>query len=187
MSELREVVGAATSTLVCAPSDASGWGDLLVGAGPETTVVWVTYTSSPGVCFETYRADGGDWELSVIAVGEEAAASAPDVPVETVSAREDLTGLGILLSRTLTANDDVIVCFDSLTALLEYVDHETAYEFLNAVTGQLYAADAAAHFHLDPAAHDRQAVGMLASLFDVIVEWDDGDWTVRTRGLLREI
>lgn len=196
MSALREVVGDAATTLVCTPSMSStdGCQSLLSDADEETTVIWVSYTRSPAACAEQYREamdrdgdrDGDGPSLLVIAVGD----TAPDtsepsgVSVQTVSAAQDLTGLGVTLSQTISAHEDVVLCFDSLTVLLQYVDRETAYEFLNAVTGHLYAADARAHFHLDPTAHDRRTVDALASLFDAFVERDDGEWAVRKRGLL---
>jgi hypothetical protein len=69
--------------------------------------------------------------------------------------------------------------------MLQYVEVETAYEFLHAITGQLYAADARAHFHIDPTAHDRMTVDSIASLFDAVVEFDDGpDPTIRKRHLI---
>lgn len=185
MSELRDAVGTATATLVYAPGCERGCLDLLSTAGAETTVVWVTYSRSPLGCVERYREAGGEGTPAVIAVGEAAAAPAPPgASVETVSTPGDLTGLGILLSRKVNTHDDVVVCFDSLTAVLRHVDHETAYEFLNAVTGHLYAADARAHFHLDADAHDDEVVGALESLFDAVVERRDGEWAVRTRTIL---
>jgi len=185
MSALRDAVGSATATLVYAPGCERGCLDLLSAASVETTVVWVTYTRSPSECAEQFRAAGGEGTLAVIAVGEAAEPSSPlGVSVETVSTPEDLTGLGILLSRKVNTHDDVVVCFDSLTELLRHVDHETAYEFLNAVTGHLYAADARAHFHLDADVHDDEAVGALGSLFDAVAEHRDGAWAVRTRKLL---
>jgi KaiC/GvpD/RAD55 family RecA-like ATPase len=161
--------------------------ELLSAATAETTVLWVTYSRSPSDCLERYRESGGAGSLSVIAVGDMPTDTPRDsaVTVKSVSTPDDLTGLGITLSQALSTHDDAIVCFDSLTVLLQYVDTETAYEFLNAVTGHLYAADARAHFHLDPSAHDSQTVDALASLFDVIVDRDDGEWSVRRRRLLR--
>mgnify|MGYP000591950780 CR=1 FL=1 len=111
--------------------------------------------------------------------------TADDVTVKSVSTPDDLTGLGITLSQALSTHEDAVVCFDSLTVLLQYVDTETAYEFLNALTGHLYAADARAHFHLDPAAHDTQTVDALASLFDAIVEAEGEAWSARRRELLQ--
>lgn len=180
MSDLRAAVGDATTTLVCA-SAGDGCTELLPAVTADTTVLWVTYTHSPETCIERYCGDGS---LSVIAVGEAASGGdvEPDsVTVRTVSTPGDLTRLGITLSQTLTDRKDTVVCFDSLTALLQYVDCETAYEFLNAVTGHLWAADATAHFHLDSTAHDTQTVDALASLFDAIAAPSDDGWSARTR------
>lgn len=192
MSELRGAVGAATTTLVCVPSMRSddGCRDLLSAADSDTSVVWVTFNQSPSACIERYESTASTTDaagLTVIAVGDTGPVpSTPDdVTVETVSTPDDLTGLGIVLSQCLSAHEEVVLCFDSLTVLLQYVDHETAYEFLNAVTGHLYAAEASAHFHLDPTAHDRRTIDALASLFDAVVTREDGAWSVRTRDLLR--
>jgi hypothetical protein len=193
MSALRELVGDAATTLLCAPSMSStdGCRELLSAAGAGTTVLWVSYTRSPEACVERYReavdagGNGDGPSLSVITVGDTATetdSTAPsDVTVQTVSTAKDLTALGVMLSQTISDHEHVVLCFDSLTVLLQYVDRETAYEFLNAVTGHLYAADASAHFHLDPTAHDRRTVDALASLFDAIAEREDGEWSVRTR------
>jgi len=161
--------------------------DLLSATTPETTVLWVTYSRPPSACIETFRAADASGSLSVIAVGDMPVetAGADDVTVKSVSTPDDLTGLGITLSQALSTHDDAVVCFDSLTAALQYVDTETAYEFLNALTGHLYAADARAHFHLDPTAHDTTTVDALASLFDAVVERRGGTWSVRRRGLLQ--
>jgi len=190
MDTLRDAVDVAATTLVCAPSMSADTGclDLLSGVEDGTTVLWVTFTRSPSDCIERYEAVAtDDVSHSVIAVGDTATIeSAPEsVAVETVSTPEDLTGLGITLSQLLSTHDDLVVCFDSLTVLLQYVDRETAYEFLNAVTGHLYAADATAHFHLDPSAHDTQTIDALASLFDAVARREDGEWAVRTRKLLQ--
>lgn len=189
MSTLREAVGDATAALVCASSMGSEESclDLLSTTAPETTVLWVTYSRSPSDCVERFRATGAPGSLSVIAVGDMSTdvPDGDDVTVKSVSTPDDLTGLGITLSQALSTHDDAVVCFDSLTVLLQYVDTETAYEFLNALTGHLYAADARAHFHLDPAAHDSRTVDALASLFDAIAEPEDGEWSARHRPLLQ--
>jgi len=194
MSDLPAEICESGTTLLCSPSMHGGdSGDaicteLLGSQGDDRTVLWVTYTRSPSACVESFPDGAGEPSFSVIAVGETATADPEtlgDVSVETVSAPADLTGLGITLSQTLSKTDDVTLCFDSLSALLQYVDRETAYEFLHAVTGQLYAAGATAHFHLDPTAHDRRTVDTLASLFDAIVDLRDGDLSVRSRRLLQ--
>jgi len=185
MSTLREAVGDATAALVCTssmgPEDSCV--DLLSETTPETTVLWVTYSRPPSACVEAFRAAEASGSLSVIAVGD--MPTDADVTVKTVSTPDDLTGLGITLSQALSTHENAVVCFDSLTVLLQYVDTETAYEFLNALTGHLYAAGARAHFHIDPTAHDTRTVDALASLFDAIVEREDGAWSVRRRNLLQ--
>lgn len=191
MSDLPDAVADAGTTLVCRPSvDTAGsalCSDALSSAGADSTVVWVTFARPPSACVAAYpgdiAADDGP-SLSVVAVGDAAMAADPSiagVDVDTVSTPSDLTCLGITLSQVLSSSEDVVFCFDSLTVLLEHVDDETVYEFLHAVVGQLHAADASAHFHVDPTAHDRQSVDKLASLFETIVEGDEDEQTVRTR------
>lgn len=190
MSSLREAVGDAAVALVCSSSTGpdDSCVDLLSTTAPRTTALWVTYTRPPSACLDHFRAAGSSGSLSVIAVGD-MPTDVPDseaVTVKSVSTPDDLTGLGITLSQALSTHEDAVVCFDSLTALLQYVETERAYEFLNALTGHLYAADARAHFHLDPAVHDTRTVDALASLFDVVVEAEDGGWSARHRKLLQE-
>lgn len=174
MSTLREAVGDATSVLVCTSSmgPEDSYEELLSATTPETTVLWVTYTRPPSACIDQFRAADPLGSLSVVAVGDMPALTPEDddVTVRSVSTPDDLTGLGITLSQALSTHEDALVCFDSLTVVLQYVATETAYEFLNALTGHLYAADAKAYFYLDPAAHDTQTVEALASLFDAVVE-----------------
>ena len=97
----------------------------------------------------------------------------PGVTVHTRSP-EDLTGLGITLTELLTADGDArtVVCFDSLTMLLQYVDVETAYQFLHIVTGRIHSVGATGLFHMDPTAHDDRTVAAMKSLFDAVVDLD---------------
>jgi hypothetical protein len=60
----------------------------------------------------------------------------------------------------------IVVCVSSLTALLQYVDPQRAYRFLNSLTNQFASLDAHAHYHLNPSAVDDQVVCSLSSLFD---------------------
>ncbi|MFC7196871.1 hypothetical protein ACFQL4_23180 [Halosimplex aquaticum] len=123
---------------------------------------------------------------AVVVVGESPGSKPDGVTVEHVSSPSDLTGLGIAISELLSEWEDAPrVCVDSLTAMLQYVEAETAYEFLHAITGQLYAANARAHFHIDPSAHDRTTVDSIASLFDAVVKFGDGEPRIRKRHLLQ--
>jgi hypothetical protein len=195
MCDLPERLDGATNTLLCAPSmsgHAGGGGlctELLHARESQGSVLWVTYTRSPSACVEAVQASSlAPATLSVIAVGETPteADSLSSVSIDGVATPSDLTGLGITLSQRLSACEDVVVCFDSLTAVLQYVELEPLYEFLHAVVGQLHAADARAHFHLDPTAHDSQTVEAVTSLFDAVVYVREDGHEVRTRKSLQE-
>lgn len=194
-SEVRDVteqLADATTIMLGAPSMSQGTDGLCVdlltpeGSGP-VSVLWVTLTRSPEQCLESWRAerDTDPDDFGVIVVGDVPGTGGTDVDnqaVKTVSSPSDLTGIGITVGEFVSGRDEPItVCFDSLTALLQYVDLETAYEFLHALTGQLYSVGAVSHFHIDPNAHDRQTVDTLLSLFDAEVDLSGEDPSVRTR------
>lgn len=95
--------------------------------------------------------------------------------VQVVEDPADLAGIGIAVNDWLDRWDDghqTVICFHSLTALLDHVDVQSAFRFLHVLTGRVATADACAHYHLDPSAHDEQAVRTLSMLFDEIVSVD---------------
>lgn len=156
---------------------------LCEGAADGRQVLWVSFTSSPPGCVHAVSDD--DVDRAVLAVGEAPTLNddvgIDGVTVETVSTPTDLAALGIKLSQFLsTASGDVAVCFDSVTALLQHVDLETAYEFLHTITLQFYTEGARVHFHLDPAEHDEATVATITSLCDAVVSFDETP-TVRGR------
>jgi hypothetical protein len=176
--------------------------DLLALDDPrEQNVLWVTYTRSPEACVQDWRADceAPPAGVQFVDVGETtrsasaaAASSGADADfglgeeaVASLANPGDLTGLGIKLSEVLKewsgAPERTVACFDSLTALLQYADLQTVYKFLHVLTGRFETADVTAHFHLDPDACDQQTVSTLTTLFDTVVELDDGEWAVRSR------
>jgi len=201
-SKLTDLVGDANSTLLLSSSfsDGRNCAELLrPGATAETNVLWVSYTKSPDQQLRRWRehADDRPAEMGMVSVedstrsvaadsGGGASLPGPDAPVETVTSPNDLTGLGIRITEYLSdweENDNrTVVCFDSLTALLQYVELDTAYEFLHIITGRMASMDAFAHFHMDPEAHDEQTVEIITSLMDAVVDVDeDGERTVRSR------
>lgn len=79
-------------------------------------------------------------------------------------------------------DERIVVCFDSLTGLLQYEDIPQVYRFLHVLTGLLRSLDAVAHFHIDPEAHGNEHIPTLRGLFDVVIETDkDGEVTVTKR------
>jgi hypothetical protein len=169
----------------------------------QENLLWVTYTRGPDEKLQSWRrhSDATPANLGVVSVGDTmrsaAAASAavggPDAgastdevpnPVESVTNPSDLTGLGITVGRYFDAwgtDHPTSLCFDSVTALLQYVEFETAYRFLHVLSGRVAAAGAVGHFHVDPAAHDEQTLATLRTLFDAVVTVEDGEQVVRSR------
>jgi hypothetical protein len=184
----------ASSILFLTASLADGTDDtcinLLDPSDPAATnVLWVTFTGLPqdrlGAWIE--RAGGRPSTAHVITVGETAGTPDSDGPrpdsMERVGTPSDLTGISIRVSEALSEWSDAdaksVVCFDSITALLQYVDVETAYEFLHVLTGRMHAFGATGHFHFDPGAHSDMIVARIQTLFDAMVEREDGEPTVR--------
>jgi regulator of RNase E activity RraB len=140
-------------------------------------VLWVSYTDEPSSRAAAFQEYVGATPAATagILIGDTASAGGEGTldTLETVGAPADLTGLGIAVSEQLrdwvNTGGQTVVCFDSLTALLQYVDIETAYEFLHVLTGRLYTFDAVGHFHMDPDAHDDQLVEQVKTLFDALV------------------
>lgn len=127
----------------------------------------------------------GDSTRSGTAARADGGASTRNVTVKTVSTPGNLTDLGIQVSSFLAAwaDDDnrTVVCFDSLTTMLQYVDLERAFRFLHVLTGRVRSTRGFAHYHVDPGAHEPRTLNTLKTLFDGVAEWNGDSWTVRNR------
>ncbi len=171
-----------------------------LGAGLDRTdLLAVTYTKSGEEWLSDWTAETGglpgrtavigveDTTRSVSASGTAGEVTGQDHVVKTAESPDDLTGIGITLSQHLGSwgSDDTetVLCFDSLTALLQYVPLERAYRFLHVLTGRTASVGAHAHFHIDPSAHDERTVATVTSLFDAVVEpaAEGEGWRVRSR------
>lgn len=161
-------------------------------APDDLNVLTITYKQNPEEWLSEFRAqhDVAPQLLQVIAVNDMArsvavtadSASLPDNrQVETIGTGQDLTALGIhineFLQRVEAAGDDggdtTVVCFDSVTALLQFVDVRRAFRFLHVLTSQVDSIGARAHYHLNPDAIDDVALHTLQTLFDGRVTVDD--------------
>lgn len=190
LSELSDV----SNVLLLAPSLGGRGADLcldLLSQTPpsETNVLAINYHDTPEEWVETWIDHVGVTPVrgGVVSVGQgEETIDDPSWAVTVVENPTDLTGVGIelseLLSRMANAADDdeqIAVCFDGVTALLQYADLQRAFRFLHVVTGRVKTVDAVAHYHLDPEAHDRQTLATLKGLFDAVLQVnDDGTWTI---------
>lgn len=170
------------SSGACVPPFLPEDGDIV-----EIDLLAVSYTRTGAEWSAAWREELGALPRRSVVVGvddavREGSDEAVDGVVETSESPDDLTGIGIALSEYLSSwgseDGDVVVCFDSLTALLQYVSLERAYRFLHVLTGRAAAVGARAHYHLDPGAHEDRTLATLTSLFDAVV---DEDSVVHTR------
>jgi hypothetical protein len=99
--------------------------------------------------------------------------------VESVRDPSDLPRLGMTISKAIDeweGGHAPLVCFHSLTALLQYTGTKRAFRFVHLLQNRLPGT---AHYHMDADAHDGQTVATLRPLFDAVVEYDaDGTVTV---------
>ena len=183
----RRLSDVANVLVLDAPRDTSEsglWTDALeVGPRTDGPVLFVAFTRSDVTVLERRVRDSNRAACvldatpqGVIAGGAE---SDPNLTVETVSSPSNLTDVGVALDKLCSALDPTDgrpVCWvPSLTALLQYVDRQQAYRFLNAMSNRLASVDAFAHYHLNEGAHDERTVDTFASLMDaVVLPTDDG-------------
>jgi len=160
-------------------------GELLAAAPPETLdVLRVTYSRDVDELVDEWLDAHGALpaRTGIVRVGDGATLTGADpeaadldgVAVTTANPN-DVTGLGMRLNNYLGDHDpdlQLVVCFDSLTQLLQFTDVESAFKFVHMFTGQLRDIGAVAHFHMDPDAHDTQTVSRLKPAFDEAVTVD---------------
>lgn len=163
--------------------------DLLTVTDPDReNVMWITFTHSPDQRMDAWReqVEGSPAKSRFISVGDiTRSATSRSMPsadggnfaVETVRQAGNLTSLGVSITKSLSEFEDddnkTVVCFHSLTALLQYFDLRDTFQFLHVLVSHLKDKGAFAHFHLDPTACDDQTMATVTSLFDAVVEVDD--------------
>lgn len=184
LSELSDV----SNVLLLAPS-LGGQGndvclDLLTQTAPsETNILAISYTDTPQEWVDNWLDHAGVSPIrgGIVSVGQaDAEIDDPSWAVKTVENPSDLTGIGIELSELLSgiataadSDEQIMVCFDGITSLLQYADLQRAFRFLHVVTGRVKTVGGIGHFHLDPEAHDPQTLATLKGLFDAVIEVDD--------------
>lgn len=156
--------------------------DFLTTTPPsQTNLLVVSYTQTPDDWLPTWLDQTGERpaELGFIHVGDKTrsattsqTATTDTLPVvETVANPRNLTALGITISEYLAAWEEnpqtTVVCFDSVTALLQYTEGvQTTFQFLHTLIGRVQTAQARACYLITPEAHDKQTMATLTSLFD---------------------
>lgn len=102
----------------------------------------------------------------------------PDrITVDGVADPADLTRLGITLTRRLEEWESnpypTVLCVDSLTELLQYVELRRLFRFIHVLQNTLVRVDGLAHYHLDPNAHDTRTVRLFETLVEDSVHVED--------------
>lgn len=165
--------------------------DLLQRGRDGVAELRVSYSAADPDAAVSEAADRRPARKGIVSVGDEArsatAGGGPDfsgpVAVDAVSDPGDLRSVGISVSRFCEqwADDEVVVCFDSLGDLLDHATDDAVFRFVTLLTKRLATADAAAHFHFDPEAHDDSVVSTFGSIFDRVVRPDEAaDLAVET-------
>ena len=155
--------------------------DLQAGDGADyLDVLYITYSGAPGELVSQWRDHHGDLpaRMGIVVVGDQpghhsSGDSIPDNVFATTANPNDITGLGMRLNNYLNDHDDgsqLVVCFDSMTEMLQFADLQPAFKFLHMFAGQLRDANAISHFHLDPGAHESQTISRLKPLFDDAID-----------------
>ena len=101
-----------------------------------------------------------------------AAGDSRNVAVRTVKDPSDLPKLGMSITEVLREwpDDEILICFDSLTELLRSVELDRVYRFVHVLTDRLVELDTRMHIHVDGQACDDRTLATLRSLFDIVVE-----------------
>lgn len=149
-------------------------GELLAVEDPESTrLLFVTFVDPPAARLDVWDAAADERPAEVAAVGMEGIGptGADGVDVRTIGDPGNLTRLGVAITEALAEfeGDGPVVCFHSLSVLLQYAPLEQVFQFLSVLNSHLDAADAVAHFHFDPATHDERTLATLRPLFDEVV------------------
>ena len=174
-----------TNVLVMAPSLSDGKRtnclELQAGAPlDELDVLRVSYSDSPGELVAEWRDHHGGLpaRLGIIIVGDQPGGYRNDDELSeqvfaTTANPNDITGLGMRLNNYLNDGDrdrQLVVCFDSMTEMLQFAELQPVFKFLHMFTGQLRETDAVGHFHLDPGAHEDRTISRLKPLFDDAID-----------------
>lgn len=93
-----------------------------------------------------------------------------DVQVDAVASPGNLTDIGVTLTTLLEDHAErdrpTVLCFQSVTVLLQYSSLDEVYRFLHTLVGHVDGFGATSHFHLHADAHEEETVATLRPVFD---------------------
>jgi hypothetical protein len=191
---LVDLVGDTPNLLLLGPVSCRADYDLcskLIGtAGDDlANLLLVTYTESPDTRLDILEGHirhspgnvvvlsvGGSTRSRSGGTGQIGSGKSPTI--ETISDATNVQRLGITISQYIaewgSTDGETLVCFHSLDPLLQAVeDTQRAFRFLNTLFGRIQSANAYAHYHMDPDAHDQETISTFRPMFDEIVTFDE--------------
>jgi hypothetical protein len=125
--------------------------------------------------------------VKILAIGyskPRAASEFENIDYAAIRDPGDLTRIGIIITRTIDdwarSEGPIAACFESLTMYLQYVGEQQLFQFLHILLSKLRQSDAAAHFHIDPSAHEPHVINTFGHLFDGTITVEDSGVTVDT-------
>lgn len=163
----------------------------------QENILSVTFTQTAQDRLELWQTHVGDERparAGIVSVGEPTRSASSQrttsrqppesISIDTISDPADLSRLGITIENYLSEwaenENQTVICFHSLTPLLQYADRERVFRFLHLLTGRIDSIDAVAHFHMNPEAHDAQTRNTLVQLFDAVIDIDEtGERTIK--------
>jgi hypothetical protein len=198
LDELPNRFDGYNSALLLAPLDTDvesrGCLDLLTRAAPAgTNVLSVTFSATPFERVALWKRNVGE-ELPkrVAIVGTECGRLEQEDAIKTdgrlviegsLSEPVDPFGLLLTVGRYLgewaETDERTLVCIRSLTALLDTMQIWQLQHLIGVLNAHFQELGTAAHYHLDPGAHDEQVLADLRPLFDTVIQFDDElGWTI---------
>lgn len=197
--EVREVSNILLLVSPLHPADLDACMDLLTVTEPENENVWsLGITITPNKRVENWEQVVGTAPASfrIVSVGDLPEAKAreaakaygydPEPHFVTIPDGSALTRIGVELMAALDEWDsspaETVICFHSVSSLLQYASEERVFQFLNTFTAEVEQADASAHYHMDPEVHEDSTVAKVKHLVDAVIESDaDDEYRVTVR------
>lgn len=146
----------------------------------DTRVLHVDYIYSPSERLELWEKQNSDLikEITFLCIGynikdgktyTSKEISSSKITQTRISNPDDVQGIGIEITKFLTHTDDrtypEIIFLDSISVMLQYVSLDTLVRFIQECLTTLDRCDAGGRFYFTPAAHDRETVNVIESLF----------------------
>lgn len=155
--------------------------------GDDYNLLLVTVTQSPEDRLLTIHKNSGGLpeNIGVVAIDNNVSAqnTTQTIPVggadrtvhiKTATDPGDIKGIGIRISKQLSEWDNndrpTMVCFHSLTSILQYISTKQLFQFIHLLQNRLRSYDAVVHYHIDPSVHDQMTLSQIKPLLDHVIE-----------------